>query len=369
MSTIAFARGIPSPEILPTKELADCARYVIENDGETILNYGHPFGYLPLREWLARDHGVTPDRIALTVGALGGLNVLTRYLFTAGRDSDKTIVEAPTYDRTILALQGVGAQLEAVAVTDQGIDLDNLERLLATEPAPRLLYMIPTFQNPSGRTHSEEERRAVIELAQARNVLVFEDDPYRLVRYEGDDEPSLFEIAKGKGVIFACSFSKSAAPGLRVGYLIVPEDLVNPLKDALSTMYISPPMLPQAAIYELMRRGNFEPTLQATRAALKARRDAMLEALDRYMPEGTSWSRPEGGYFLWVDLPSGVKVDSLLERAQEAGVTFVKGTDFFIDGSGDESLRLAFSYPSVSEIHEGIERLGALVHESKKAVT
>ena len=364
MSTIAFARGIPSPDILPTAELADCAKYVIENDGETVLNYGHAFGYGPMREWLAKEHGVTPQRVALTVGALGGFNVLARYLFAAPGPSNEAVVEAPTYDRTILALRGVGAELSAVAVTEDGLDLDGLERLLAHEPTPRLLYIIPTFQNPSGRTHSEDERRAVVELAQARGVTIFEDDPYRLVRYEGDDVPSLFELAGGEGVIFACSFSKSAAPGLRVGYLIVPEDVVSPLQDALSTMYISPPMLPQAAIYELIRRGEFEPTLERTRAALMARRDAMLEALDRSMPEGASWSRPEGGYFLWLDLPAGVKVDPLFERAKEAGITFVKGTDFFVDGSGDEALRLAFSYPSVEEIHDGIDRLGALVHDA-----
>jgi DNA-binding transcriptional MocR family regulator len=361
MSTIAFARGIPSPDILPTTELADCARHVIETDGGTVLNYGHSFGYPPLREWLAEQHGVPMERVALTVGALGGFNVLARELFAAPGPSNEAVVEAPTYDRTILALRSVGAELSAVAVTEDGLDLDGLERLLATEPAPRLLYVIPTFQNPSGRTHSEDERRAVVELAQARGVTVFEDDPYRLVRYEGDNVPSLFEISEGNGVIFACSFSKSVAPGLRAGYLIVPEDVVAPLTSALATMYISPPMLPQAAIYELIRRGKFESALENTRTELKARRDAMLEALERSMPEGTSWSRPEGGYFLWVDLPQGVKVEPLLEQAREAGVTFVKGTDFFTEGSGDESLRLAFSYPSVSEIHDGIDRLGALV--------
>ena len=278
--------------------------------------------------------------------------------------SDEAVVEAPTYDRTILALRGAGATLSAVAVSEEGLDLDALERALAHEPAPRLLYIIPTFQNPSGRTHSEDDRRAIVELAQARRVTVFEDDPYRLVRYEGKEEPTLFELSGGDGVIFASSFSKTAAPGLRVGYLIVPDDTVASLQEALATMYISPPMLPQAAIYELIRRGQFEPTLERTRTALKARRDAMLEALERSMPEGTRWSRPKGGYFLWVDLPTGVKADPLLARAKEAGVTFVKGSDFFVDGSGDESLRLAFSYPSVDQIHDGIDRLGALVRDA-----
>ena len=286
-------------------------------------------------------------------------------MFAAPVASEEAVVEAPTYDRSILALRGAGAQLSAVAVTEEGLDLDGLERALSREPAPRLLYLIPTFQNPSGRTHSEDERRAVVELAQARGVTVFEDDPYRLVRYEGEEVPSLFELAGGEGVVFACSFSKSAAPGLRVGYLIVPDGMVAPLQDALATLYISPPMLPQAAIYELIRRGQFEPTLERTRSALKARRDAMLEALERSMPEGTSWSRPEGGYFLWVDLPAGVKVDPLHERAKDAGVTFIKGTDFFVDGrSGEESLRLAFSYPTVDQIHDGIDRLGALVRDA-----
>lgn len=367
MSTIAFARGVPSPDILPVAELADCAKYVIENDGTRVLNYGHSFGYPPLREWLAEQHGVTPERVALTVGALGGFNVLARQLFSGEMASRGAVVEAPTYDRTILALRGVGAELSAVAVTEDGLDLDNLERLLSADPAPRLLYVIPTFQNPSGRTHTEDERRAVVELAQARGVTVFEDDPYRLVRYEGEDVPSLFELSGDNGVVFASSFSKTAAPGLRVGYLIVPENIIAPLQEALATMYISPPMLPQAAIYELIRRGLFEPALERTRAELKARRDAMLEALERSMPDGTSWSHPQGGYFLWVDLPAGVKVAPLLEQAKAAEVTFVSGTDFFIDGSGEEALRLAFSYPSVAEIHEGVDRLGRLVGDASRS--
>jgi 2-aminoadipate transaminase len=367
MSTIAFARGIPSPDILPIAELAECAKYVIENDGTTVLNYGHAFGYPPLREWLAEQHGVTPDRVALTVGSLAGFNMFARELFAGDIPSREAVVEAPTYDRTILALRGAGAVIRPVAVTEEGLDLDGLERLLSTDPTPRLLYLIPTFQNPSGRTHSEDERRAVVELAQARGVTIFEDDPYRLVRYEGEDVPSLFELAGGENIIFAGSFSKTAAPGLRVGYLVVPQDIVKPLQNALATMYISPPMLPQAAIYELIRRGLFEPTLERTRTELKARRDAMFEALERSMPAGTSWSRPEGGYFLWVDLPSGVKVAPLLERAKAVDVTFVSGTDFFVDGSGDEALRLAFSYPSVAEIHEGIDRLGRLIAEAQSA--
>lgn len=361
METISFARGNPSPDILPVDELAECAQAVLARDGRTILNYGPAFGYAPLREWIAAQHGVDPSRVLVSTGSLQGFNFAIRHLFG---DGGRAVVEAPSYDRTIKALRYLHAEIDSVALDDDGLDLGQLEALTAERPAPGLFYTTPTFQNPSGRTLSLEQRHAVAELAQAGRILVFEDDPYRLVRYEGEPLPSMFELAGGEGVLFSSSFSKTGAPGLRVGYLIVPPAMVKAVEDIAAQTYIGPPLLPQAMLHEFIDRGLFETNLVSVCDALRARRDAMLETLAAEMPQGTGWSRPEGGYFLWLDLPAGVDCASLEARANEAGVTVVKGTDFYAGPGGEESLRLAFSFVSVDEIREGIGRLGALVRET-----
>jgi DNA-binding transcriptional MocR family regulator len=361
VETISFARGNPSPDILPVQELADCAQAAIARDGRTILNYGPAFGYAPLREWIAAQHDVDPSRVLVSTGSLQGYNFAVRHLFGEG---GRAVVEAPSYDRTIKVLRYYHAEIASVPLDDDGLDLGRLEELTAERPAPGLFYTIPTFQNPSGRTLSLEQRHAVAELAQAGRILVFEDDPYRLVRYEGEPLPSIFELAGGKGVLFSSSFSKTGAPGLRVGYLIVPPDMIEAMEDIAAQTYIGPPLLPQAMLFEFIDRGLFEPNLVAVCDALRARRDAMLETLEAEMPDGTSWSRPEGGYFLWLDLPTGVDCATVAARAKDAGVTVVKGTDFYAGPGGEESLRLAFSFVSVDEIREGIRRLGALVTEA-----
>jgi DNA-binding transcriptional MocR family regulator len=361
VETISFARGNPSPDILPVEALAECAQAAIGREGRTILNYGPAFGYGPLREWIAAQHGVDASRVLVATGSLQGFNFAIRHLFG---DGGRAIVEAPSYDRTLKALRYLHAEIDAVPLGDDGLDLDRLEALTAERPAPGLFYTIPTFQNPTGRTLALDQRHAIAELAQAGRILVFEDDPYRLVRYEGEPVPSMFELAGGEGVLFSSSFSKTGAPGLRVGYLIVPAAMVKALEDIAAQTYIGPPLLPQAMLHEFIARGLFEPNLHDVCDALRDRRDAMLETLAAAMPDGTRWSHPEGGYFLWVDLPPGVDCASLAARAAEAGVTVVKGTDFYAGPGGEESIRLAFSFVSVDEIREGIRRLGALVTEA-----
>ena len=360
MDVISFARGNPSPDILPVEALGECAQTVIAREGRTILNYGPAGGYPPLREWIAGQHGVEPSQVIISTGSLTGFNFLMRHLFAGGGGA---VIEAPSYDRTIVVLRGVGAEIEAVPLSDAGLDLDRLESIVGAGP-PKVLYTIPTFQNPSGRTIPLEQRQALVELAQARGFLIYEDDPYRLVRYSGEPLPSMYELAGGRNVVFSTSFSKTGAPGLRVGYMIVPPELVKPIEAIAASTYIGPPPLPQAMLHEFIQRGFFEPNLEVVCDELRRRRDAMLEGLAAEFPDGTTWSRPDGGYFLWVDLPAGVAVDALFDRAAEAGVQFVKGSDFFAGEGGEESMRLAFSFPSVDEIAEGVRRLGALVRDA-----
>jgi DNA-binding transcriptional MocR family regulator len=363
MSTISFARGVPAPECLPVELLADCAKAAILGDGKTVLSYGTGLGYAPLREWIGERHGVDAGRVLLTNGSLQGFVYLAQHFFqgTGGR----AFVEAPTYDRPLLVLRDLGAETVGLAMDDEGLDPDALEQALATGEKPAFVYTIPTFQNPSGRTLSAERRRRIVGLAQAHDLYVLEDDPYGLVRFDGEAPPTMFDIEGGdhERVIYSSSFSKTVAPGLRTGYFILPQQLVKPLELIASSTTISPSLLPEATLVEFVRAGHFEPNLERVKGLLKARRDAMLDALERHFGHmgGATWSHPEGGYFLWLDFPEGTDAEVLLRRATEAGVTFVKGSDFFADGQGRGSARLAYSFVDVDEVDEGVSRLASLV--------
>jgi 2-aminoadipate transaminase len=355
VGVISFARGVPAPECLPVEELADCARAAIERDGTSVLSYGPGGGYGPLREWIASRHGVEPSRVVVTSGSLQGFVFLAERLVGPG---SRVLVEAPTYDRPLKILGRLGAEIIGLPMDDDGLQVDALERALAEGAKPAFLYTIATFQNPSGRTLSTERRQRIAELAREHDLLVLEDDPYGLVRYEGEAPPTIFELEGGGHVAYASSFSKTIAPGVRVGYFVLPEELAAQIEALAVSTYISPPFMTQATVHEFLRRGNFKPNLERVQGLLRARRDAMLEALERDMPEGASWSRPEGGYFIWLDLPEATPD---LARAEGSGVTFVKGTDFFADGSGTQSMRLAFSFVSPEEISEGVTRLAGLL--------
>jgi 2-aminoadipate transaminase len=352
---ISFARGAPAPECLDAELLADCAAAAVRKD-PSVLAYGPGGGYGPLREELARRHGVDPGRVLLTNGGLQGFVFYAEELLAAR--PGRVLVEAPTYDRPLKILARLGAEAVPVAMDDEGLDPDALEAALAGGETS-FLYTIPTFQNPSGRTLSVERRRRVVELAREHGVPVLEDDPYGLVRYEGEPPPSLHELEGGELVTYASSFSKTVAPGVRVGWFVAPAELAASLEARAVSTYISPPFLTQATVFELFERGAFEPNLARIVGLLRARRDAMRGALERELAGAATWSEPAGGYFLWVDLPT--ETGPLLERAEAEGVTFVQGADFFPDGQGGSSARLAFSYASPSEIESGVSVLAALL--------
>ena len=357
METISFARGIPAPELLPVAELADCAREAIERDGATILNYGAAGGYEPLRRWIGERHSVDPSRVVVTNGSLQGLAFLAKQLVPRGR----VLVETPTYDRPLKLLAEMGADVTGIPLDEEGLDVGALEAELGAGPAASFLYTIPTFQNPSGRTLSTERRSRLVELARERGLLIVEDDPYGLVRFEGEPPPTLFELAGGEGVVYGSSFSKTIAPGARVGYLVLPDELAQAVTASATATYITPSLIGEAAVYEFLRRGLLEPNLARVRAELRTRRDAMLSALDAEVGGEGRWTRPEGGYFVWLELGAGVDGRELLQRAEAAGVTFVPGADF---GGPPNSLRLAFSFVDAVAIAEGIARLASLVPAS-----
>jgi 2-aminoadipate transaminase len=354
VTTISFARGVPAPECLPVELLADCARAVLERDGTTALSYGSASGYEPLREWIAERHEVEPARVLVTNGSLQGLVFLAQR-FAGGR----VLVEAPTYDRPLKILTASGVEVAALAMDDEGLELEALEEALTTAAKPAFLYTIPTFQNPSGRTLTVDRRRRLVEIAREHDLLVLEDDPYGLVRFQGQQPPTLFELDGGERVVYSSSFSKTIAPGLRVGYFVLPPRLERELEALAVSTYITPALLGQATVFEFLRRGELEPNLDRIRPLLAARRDAMLESLERELPDAR-WSRPEGGYFIWLELPEGTDAAALLARADSAGVSFVPGTDF---GGAGNTARLAFSFVSPEEIREGVRRLATVVAE------
>src|SRR5262245_955383 len=344
METISLARGVPAPECIPVEELADCARAAVERDGTTVLSYGPVGGYQPLREWLAVRHGVEPSRVLVTNGSLQGL------AFVADRFAGaRVLVEQPTYDRPLKLLAARGVEVTAVPMDDGGLDVDALAEALDSGPKPAFLYTIPTFQNPSGRTLSVERRERLVQLARERDLLVVEDDPYGLVRYEGEPPPTLHELDGGGRVVYSSSFSKTIAPGLRVGYFVLPQALDTELEALAVSTYITPVLLGQATVFEFLRRGKLEANLVRVRDLLRVRREAMLDALAQELPCAT-WSHPQAGYFVWAVLPHELK--------EAPGVAFVPGTDF---GGPPNTVRLAFSYVSPDEIREGIRRLSAAV--------
>ena len=360
MDVVSFARGVPAPECLPVEEMAECARAVIERDGPTVLSYGPGGGYAPLREWIAARHGVEPSRVVVTTSSLQGFGFVADELVGAG---NRVFVEAPAYDRPLKLLSRLRAEVVGVPLDDEGLDSEALERDLREGPPPAFLYTNPTFQNPSGRTLSLERRRHLIEIAHEHDLFILEDDPYGLVRFEGEPLPTLFELdGRGERVAYASSFSKTIAPGVRVGYLVLPQELAARVEARAVSTYISPPFLTQATVFEFLERGSFEPNLVRVNGLLKLRRDAMLAALEREFPGTASWSRPRGGYFLWVDLPPDVHADDLQVAAEGVGVTFVRGNDFFAGHLGGEhELRLAYSFVSPEEIAEGVSRLAPLL--------
>jgi 2-aminoadipate transaminase len=351
VETISLARGVPAPECLPVEELADCAGTVLAREGKALLSYGPGAGYTPLRELIGRWFGVHPYRVVLTNGALQGLGLLGRGL-VGGRN---VFLEYPTYDRALNLILRLGASITAIVVDDDGMSHSEFEMQIQISPAPTLVYTIPTFQNPTGQTMSLERRQRFVETAQLHDILFFEDDPYGLVRFEGEPLPALFDLS-GRTFVYSSSFSKTISPGLRVGWLILPtDDMANAVTEAASDTYITPVQLSQAIAYEFITRGSFEPNLERVKGLLKTRRDAMLSALEKHF-SGARWSRPEGGYFIWLELPDGTVAKPVLERAE--GVTAVAGPDF---GGAPNTMRLAFSFAAPDEIEAGVERLAAAV--------
>lgn len=356
MDTIAFARGVPAPEMLPVSLIEKATRDALATDATRILSYGPGGGYGPLREQLALTHAVHASQVLITTGSLHGFTLLIEHLGQSlSQQSRLVFVENPTYDRPLIVLHRNGFRVRSIETDAHGLLPDQLEVALAEE-VPSLIYMIPSFQNPSGATLVEERRLRVLDLAAQYGVPIFEDDPYGLLHFETPAPATLFSRDHEAEVIYANSYSKTISPGLRVGYIVLPERLASGLEQYANDTYISPTLLGQAAVSQILASDSLAEHLTDVRAQLFRRSITMCDAIDQLIPEAR-YERPRGGYFLWVTLPDHCNTRELLKVMSEHGATFVPG-DAFGD-SNTSSMRLAFSSPTIGDIRIGIERIAS----------
>jgi 2-aminoadipate transaminase len=355
--TISFARGAPSLDIVDIEGLKAAAKRAFESDPAGLTGYGTAIGYPPLRQWIADQHQVDPSQVIVTNGSMQADAFLFDHLVAPG---DPVIVERPTYDRTLLGLRQRGADIRPIELEPDGIDVEGVGRLIADGIRPKLAHVIPNFQNPAGYTLSRDKRDGLLAIARDNGMTIFEDDPYVAIRFTGDPLPTMLSLDSDDAVVYASSFSKTVCPGIRVGYLVGPADIIAGIQKRATNTYISPNMVAQGIVYEFASSGGMPAAIETVRNALRDRVAALTAALDRELPDA-HFVAPEGGYFMWVELPEGVDVDALFAAAGERGVTFVKGTDFLLDG-GRNTLRLAYSGVTVEQIDEGISRLAEAYH-------
>jgi 2-aminoadipate transaminase len=348
---ISFARGAPSLDIVDVQGLKDAAVRAFESDPAGTTAYGTSIGYPRLRAWIADKHGVEPERVLVTNGSMQADAFLFEQLVRRG---DEVIVERPTYDRTLLSLRERGAKVHPVELQPDGIDTEALAALLDGAVSPKLAHIIPNFQNPAGYTLSLPKREALLELTAKHDFLIFEDDPYVDLRFSGEKLPTMLSMDQER-VVYASSFSKTVCPGIRVGYLVGPQELIAQIAKLATNTYISPSMVSQSIVYEFCASGSIDRSIETVRTALAKRARTLGTALERELPEA-EYVAPEGGYFMWVTLPQGTDVSALFKLAGELGVAFVKGTDFLLEG-GENTLRLAYSGVTPEQIDDGVARL------------
>jgi 2-aminoadipate transaminase len=357
---ISFARGAPSLDIVDVEGLKAAAARAFDADPAGVTAYGTSVGYIPLRKWIAEKHGVSPEQVIVTNGSLQADAFLFNHLVQAG---DDVVVEKPTYDRTLLSLQNLGGKVHQVTIQPDGIDVEELRGLLESGLRPKIAHIIPNYQNPAGVTLSLEKRRVLLDLAAQYGFTIFEDDPYADIRFRGEALPSMLSLDENNSVVHASSFTKTVCPGVRVGYLVGPAALIDAIAKKATNLYISPGMVSEAIVHQFCVSGDIDRSIQTVSAALSERARVLAESIRTHIP-GATFTEPDGGYFLWVDLPDDVDVDKLFPVAMKKGVAIVKGSDFLLDG-GNHSVRLAYSAVTVDQIDEGVRRLAEAIEETR----
>jgi 2-aminoadipate transaminase len=364
---ISFAAGYPAADLFPLDELRAITAELLSGTGDAI-QYGPTRGHAPLVDALvgevaSRGIVATPPELLITTGSQQGLDLAARVL--VGPD-DAVLVELPTFTGAISAFANVHPRCVAgVRQDSEGIDLDDLarvtERLRRDGTRPKLLYVVPNFQNPTGRLLPQARRRALLEWAEQHDCLIVEDDPYGSLYFEGEVTPDAVRPIKARDadgrVIYLSSFSKTLAPGFRVGWMVAPTALVDRFETAKQAGDLATGSLDQRIACEALRRGLVSRLAPRLRAGYRARRDTLLGALRSRLGGRVSCETPHGGFFVWATLPAGENDEALLARALEEGLIFVSGSAFFVDGNGHDTIRLAFSAAAEAQINEGVARL------------
>lgn len=369
---ISFAGGLPAPEVFPVEEIANAADLVLKEMGAQALQYSTTEGYRPLREVLCAGrlgHGIAvhPDDVLITSGSQQALDLIGKVFIDPG---DRVVVEAPTYLGALQAWNAYGAEYVTVPADEQGMVTAALEDILRTRP--KLIYSMPTFQNPTGVAMALERRRQLVELADRYNVPIVEDDPYGQLRFEGEDLPTLIALdAAQRGqdgdryagnVIYLSTFSKILAPGLRLAWVVAPGDVIRKLVQAKQGTDLHTPTFNQMVAYQAAREGVIDRHLPLIRQLYHERRDLMLAKMAEHFPPSVRWTRPQGGLFVWGVLPEAVDAADALRAAVPYRVAFVPGAPFFPNGGGHNTMRLNFSNALPERIGEGIARLGQVLH-------
>jgi DNA-binding transcriptional MocR family regulator len=342
-------------EAFPISEIQECAAAILAADAATILQYGKSTGYMPLRETIAQRYGASPEEVLVSNGSLQIQEFVSALLLRPG---DMVFVEAPSYDRAITIFRRHGADVVGIPLEHDGPDIESLAAQLR-KVTPKLLYVIPDFQNPTGVTTSLSKREEIVRLAEEYGFWILEDGPYRALRYQGSDVP-LMRALNPDRVLHLSSFAKVLSPGLRIGYLIAPKRIVEAVAKVATDTYVTPGLLAQGTAYEFCRRGWLEPNVERLKGIYWPKLKATAAGLREYLP-GADWVEPEGGFFVGMTLPLEMNTSNLRGRAEEAGLSLSDGRGFFPQGGGDRFIRLAFTALSVSEIREGISRLARLV--------
>ncbi len=356
---ISFAGGLPSPETFPVDRMRAAFDKVLLENGKTALQYGTTDGYTPLREFLAdslsnAESKILPEQIMMVSGSQQALDLVGKVLIDEG---SKVLVETPSYLGALQAFSVYQPKIESIEMDEHGIIPADVA---AKGEGARLLYALPNFQNPTGRTLSVERRYELVETCARLGVPLIEDNPYGDLCYRGDPLPKLLNMNPG-GVIYMGSFSKVLTPGIRLGYVVAPITLIRKMEQAKQASDLHTSTLTQMAVYEVIKDGFLDQHIPTIRHFYSGQCDVMLAAMSKYFPTTVTWTRPEGGMFIWVTLPAQIDSNRLLEAALAQNVAFVPGVPFYANNPATNTLRLSFVTVSPERINEGIEKLGNLI--------
>ena len=356
---ISFAGGLPSPDTFPIEQMKAAFDTVLTNRGKVALQYGPTDGFPPLREWIANSLStagctIAPEQVLMTSGSQQALDLIGKVLIDEG---SRVLVETPSYLGALQAFSVYRPQFASVATDDDGLVPGSIEKVAI---GARMLYALPNFQNPTGRSLSIPRRRELVETCARHNLPLIEDDPYGALSYKGEPFPKMLNMNPG-GVIYMGSFSKVLTPGIRLGYVVAPLPLVRRLELAKQAADLHTAQLTQMVVHEVIKDGFLEHHIPTIRALYANQCQAMLDAMAACFPAGVSWTKPEGGMFIWVTLPKHIDTMKLLDQAIAERVAFVPGAPFYANEAETNTLRLSFVTVSPERIREGIAILGKLI--------